>query len=90
MKKLTVTSSIATIIIATGYFSGCAPSEKITSKTGAQIWGENCIRCHNPASPTTFSDLEWDVATLHMQIRGNLTPDEAAKVKEFLQAANNL
>jgi len=89
MKKLSVITIIILMVGIIGYVSSCAPSAKITAKTGAQIWGENCIRCHNPASPSTFSDVQWDVATLHMQIRANLTPEEATKVKEFLQAANN-
>ena len=89
MKKLSVISTIVLITSIVGYVSSCAPSAKISAKSGAQIWGENCIRCHNPANPSTFSDVQWDVATLHMQIRANLTPEEATKVKEFLQAANN-
>jgi cytochrome c2 len=60
----------------------------VKAKSGAQLWGENCVRCHNSPSPDTFSDDQWEVAGLHMQIRGNLTADEASKVIEFLKSAN--
>jgi len=89
MKKLITISSIITLVIALGVgLNSCKTSAVIAGKSGAQIWGENCLRCHNAASPETFSDIEWDVATMHMQIRGNLTADEARKVTEFLQSAN--
>lgn len=66
----------------------CRSSAVIASQSGAQIWGANCVRCHNIASPETFSDTEWEVAAMHMQIRANLTQEETMKVVEFLQAAN--
>lgn len=69
--------------------SSCATSSEISStKGGAQLWGENCLRCHNAPSPETFSDMEWDVAVTHMRIRANLTDDESAKVVEWLKTAN--
>ena len=87
MKKLTVILSVAALTAIGAYMSGCK-STAITGRSGAQIWGENCIRCHNTPAPDTFSDVEWDVALLHMQIRGNLTADEATKVLEFMKSAN--
>lgn len=88
MKKLTFILTISSLIAIIGYATSCQPSAFISAKSGAQIWGETCIRCHNVASPATFSDVEWDVATMHMQLRANLTPDEAKKVNEFLKSAN--
>ncbi|MBL1232542.1 MAG: cytochrome c [Vicingaceae bacterium] len=89
MKKIIIISSIVAFVIAlASSFNSCKPSEAILAKSGAQIWGENCVRCHNTADPSTFSDVEWDVASMHMQIRANLTADEIKKVTEFLQSAN--
>jgi len=89
MKKINNISLLFAIsIFAISIMNGCKASEKISSKSGAQIWGETCIRCHNTPSPETFSDVEWEVATRHMELRANLTPEEAQKVVEFLQAAN--
>jgi hypothetical protein len=89
MKKIFVILSITIgVIVMSTSFNGCKTSELISSKSGAQIWGENCIRCHNSPSPDTFSDVEWDVAAMHMKIRANLTPEETSKVIKFLQSAN--
>jgi len=76
------------ILVFSSSITSCKTSAAISSKSGAQIWGENCIRCHSIASPDTFSDVEWDVAAMHMKIRANLTEEEAAKVVAFLQSAN--
>ena len=57
-------------------------------KGGAQLWAENCVRCHNNRSPSTYSDAEWDVAMHHMRIRANLTAEEHRRILEFLKSAN--
>ncbi len=68
---------------------GCsATNELADAKSGAQLWGENCIRCHNIPSPETFSDTEWDIAVMHMRVRANLTENEAVKISSFLKTAN--
>lgn len=61
---------------------------KSTGKGGAQLWAENCARCHNIRSPSTYSDAEWEVSMHHMRIRANLTAEEHKKVLEFLKSAN--
>ena len=71
--------------------SGDAPKgapEYVLQKSGAQLWAESCIRCHNTASPATFSDTQWDVAVKHMELRAQLTKVEAEKILEFIQSAN--
>ena len=62
--------------------------EFVLQKSGAQIWAESCIRCHNTASPATLSDVEWGIAVTHMKLRAQLTQVEAEKVLEFMQSAN--
>ncbi|MEQ8554088.1 MAG: hypothetical protein RIC06_09425 [Cyclobacteriaceae bacterium] len=62
--------------------------EYVLQKSGAQLWAESCIRCHNTASPATFSDVQWDVAVKHMELRAQLTRVEAEKILEFMQSAN--
>ena len=65
------------------------PIEKWKDKGGAQLWGQNCaMRCHNGRSPTRYSDAQWDVITLHMRVRANLTGDEHRKIVAFLKSAN--
>lgn len=85
--SIIIVGAVISIMLLNTY--SCKQSEAISQKTGAQIWGENCIRCHNAADPSTFSDVEWDVAAMHMQIRANLTPEETKKVIHFLQQSNN-
>ena len=63
-----------------------APAEN--EKGGAQLWEENCSRCHNFRSPTQYNDSEWQVVMHHMRVRANLTAQEHKKILEFLQAAD--
>lgn len=89
MKKIPIILSLFTLITAIAIISSCSStSSLVEAKSGAQLWGENCIRCHNSPSPETFSDTEWDVAIMHMRIRANLTENEAVKIAEFLKIAN--
>ena len=56
-------------------------------KGRAQLWAENCPRCHN-ARPATFYTLrEWDVAMHHMRVRCSLTAEEHKKIMEFFKAS---
>ncbi len=52
------------------------------------MWSENCARCHNMRSPSSYSDTEWDVVMHHMRVRANLTAEEHKKILEFLKSAN--
>ena len=90
MKKIYgITGSIVVVFVTSLFIQSCASSkEMITNKSGAQLWGENCIRCHNTPSPTDFNDEQWKTIGLHMQDRANLTNDEAEKIIAFLQSAN--
>ncbi len=59
-----------------------------TGKGGAQLWAENCNRCHNIRSPSIYSDAEWEVAMHHMRVLAGLTAEEHKKILEFLKSAN--
>lgn len=67
---------------------GAVVPAKSAAKGGAQLWTENCIRCHNIRSPSIYSDAEWEVAMHHMRIRANLTAEEHEKILAFLKSAN--
>ena len=93
MKKMnrivTISAAIAAfILIAPGMISGCKTPEAITNKSGAQLWGENCSRCHNTPDPTIYSDDQWDAATEHMRQKAILTDLEITKIRIFLKSAN--
>ena len=63
----------------------CKASQKVAAKSGAQLWSENCQRCHNTPSPATFSHEQWETIGLHMQTRALLTDQEREKIVEFLK-----
>ncbi len=65
-----------------------AGTQSIAAKGGAQLWSENCARCHNSRSPSTYGDAQWDVAMAHMRLRANLTAEESKKVLEFMKSAD--
>ncbi len=59
-----------------------------TTKGGAEVWAQNCARCHNMRSPSAYSDKQWEVITQHMRVRANLTAEETRKILEFLKSGN--
>ncbi len=65
-------------------FNGCVETQKIAAKSGAQLWAENCQRCHNTPSPAAFSHEQWVTIGLHMQTRAQLTDKERDKIVAFL------
>ena len=85
-KQITV---LSTLILLIGsmiiILNSCTTSQKITMKSGAQLWGENCQRCHNTPSPSTFSPEKWETIGMHMQSRALLTETEKNKIVEFLK-----
>ena len=70
---------------------GQAKEEHIAAadnKTGAQLWAENCMRCHNLRSPSDFTPAQWAVINHEMRVRACLSGVEQRRIWEFLQAAS--
>jgi hypothetical protein len=91
MKKYFIVSSLVlciTIASLTGIGS-CAPSQKVQDKTGIQLWGENCGRCHNAPGPGEFSAANWEIVGRHMRVRTNITETEEKKIIEYLKTTAN-
>ncbi len=89
MKKIKTMIALAALIsVSTFVQNGCKTPETIAAKSGAQLWGENCSRCHNAPSPADYSDNQWDVYVNHMKVKAGLTNTEAIKIAEFLKSAN--
>jgi cytochrome c2 len=65
--------------------NSCTATQKIKDKSGAQLWSENCQRCHNTPSPSTFSPEKWETVGMHMQSRALLTETEKEKIVDFLK-----
>ncbi len=88
MKKLIAIVPILATILIFGLAVNSCTTAKVAMKSGAQLWGENCLRCHNAPPPDQFSDSDWNVIGTHMEITADLTQDEATKIFEFLKSAN--
>src|SRR3954454_23262763 len=57
-------------------------------KAGAQLWSENCTRCHYVRPPDAYSAAQWTVVMQHMRLRANLTGSEEREILRFLQAGS--
>ena len=92
MKKYIIISSIFLVILLDSLLlinTGCAVSKKIQNKTGVQLWGENCGRCHNAPGPGEFSAKNWEIVGRHMRIRTNITASEEQKIVDYLKSTAN-
>src|SRR6266571_9377498 len=88
----------ATIVISCAgltWLIGCATNKQsgevaagTAAKSGAQLWGKNCVRCHNIRSPSNYSPAQWEVVMMHMRVRANLTPEEHKKILAFLKSGS--
>ncbi len=89
INKMSLIHAIGILIAIIITVDSCAVSQKVSSKTGAQLWAENCQHCHNAPSPTSFSQDQWTTIGMHMQTRALITEQERDKIVEFLQSAAN-
>ena len=84
MKKII---TIITAIVFIGLYSivnGCKVNQDIADKSGAQLWAENCRRCHNAPDAFTHKPEDWITVGMHMQTRAFITDRERDKIVEFL------
>jgi cytochrome c553 len=83
IKSLTIAYIIFFAVGSAMIISGCAATKDVASKSGAQLWSENCGRCHNAPASTTFSSEQWKTIGMHMQTRALLTDQERDKIIDF-------
>jgi hypothetical protein len=87
MKKIYTTTAL--IISACALLiSSCAPTKEIAEKSGAQLWGENCNRCHSAPSQDQYSKDQWAIVGTHMKLKAGITNDEMNKIVGFLKGVN--
>jgi hypothetical protein len=84
---------IPSVALTVTWLIGCADNKQsgevaagTTGKSGAELWADNCVRCHNIRSPSNYSPAQWEVIMMHMRVRANLTPEEHKKILEFLKS----
>ena len=91
---ITALAVLATLLGMLGTDLAQAGSDKpaaapaAVGKSGAQLWAENCQRCHNFRSPASYSPAQWEVAMLHMRVRTNLTAEQHEKILAFLKSGS--
>lgn len=66
-----------------------AEKPKKTELSGAELWSQNCGRCHNYRSIHEFNDPQWDIIVNHMRVVGNIPGDQSKAILKFLQDTNN-
>src|SRR5438309_1685085 len=81
--------------VAVSWLVACATNKQAgegaagtTGKGGAQLWAENCQRCHTIRSPSEYSGAKWEVVMQHMRVISNLTPEEHKQILEFLKSSS--
>ncbi len=94
MKTIKIMACLALAAAVWLPFGCTADSEKQVSdgsshfphvkKTGAQIWAENCTRCHNPRPAVQYSAQQWDMITTHMRLRADLNGEEQRAIYHFM------
>lgn len=89
MKKITgILVALVAGMVAITFINGCAATANIAAKSGSQLWGENCIRCHNAPPSADYSNSQWEVIGMHMKLRASLTDDETNKIVAYLKSVN--
>jgi len=86
--KRSILILISMLMVTFFFISACSSQSPAQEKAGAQLWGENCVRCHNAPSPSAFNDYQWETIAMHMKVRANLNSAEVVKIVDFLQMAN--
>ena len=84
IKKTTWVTIVSLVFLIAVMLNSCMESKMVANKSGAQLWAENCQRCHNTPSPSTFSHEQWVTVGMHMQTRAQLTDKEREKIVAFL------
>jgi hypothetical protein len=67
--------------------SGCV-STRVLDKGDAELWGENCSRCHNASPSSAYSAEQLQVIGQHMRLRAGLTQQETERIVKYLSESN--
>lgn len=87
-KILLVMLTLSFFLFVHGISTGWSKENSASNVQGAQLWSQNCARCHNIRPPSSYSDRNWDIIVHHMRVRANLTAEEYESIRNFLKSAN--
>ncbi len=55
---------------------------------GAELWPVYCNQCHNARPPSEKAPVEWNAIIMHMRTLGNIPPDDAQALLEYLKSGH--
>ena len=55
-----------------------------SEKGAAQLWEENCNRCHNYRPASSYSDAQWTVVMRHMRVRATITDQDMRLILRYM------
>ncbi len=93
MRKLII--AILFAIVALGSFWGRSSAQQQPDdeaakrqrfRLGAKLWTVYCNQCHNARTPAEKAPHEWDMVIMHMRSLGNVPPEDANALVEYLKA----
>lgn len=79
------TLALAVLLSLAGCRGGSARGPE-AEPSAAELWAQNCKRCHAMRAIDEYDRDGWKVVMMHMRVRANLTGDEYRKILAFLQS----
>lgn len=88
MRRVILFIPLGLLALAAAVWPVVAQEPKPDLRRGAELWAQNCARCHNLRAPDERSDREWEIIVAHMRLRANLPGEDARTILDFLKASN--
>lgn len=86
---ITLLSLAILLVVSNVVYADESNQREADARYGAQLWMNNCARCHNLRRTDEFTDREWIPIVTHMRIRAGLTGQEARDILRYLQSSND-
>lgn len=80
---------VFTSMIRVGYTQESNAENNGNKLSGAELWAQNCGRCHNFRGPQEYKGVQWDIIVAHMRQIAGLPGAQAKAISKFLQEASN-
>src|SRR5512134_1395727 len=62
-----------------------SPTESVAQRSGVEIWGAVCGRCHLIQPPDRYTAKDWDAIATHMTVTARLTTAQGEAILAFLR-----
>jgi mono/diheme cytochrome c family protein len=93
MRKLIIALLFALVALGTFWARASAQQQPDNEaerrqrfRLGAKLWPIYCSQCHNARTPAERAPHEWDMVIMHMRSLGNIPPEDAKALVEYLKA----